>query len=58
MNTARYWQLAHAGRDEVRAAYNRAQYLGGHKRMMVAWAGYLDGLRAAGKVIAIKREAG
>lgn len=39
-------QLAHAERNKVRAAYNRAQYLGERTRMMVAWADYLDGLRS------------
>lgn len=38
-------QLAHAERNKVRAAYNRAQYLDERKRMMQAWADYLDGLR-------------
>jgi integrase len=50
-------QLAHAERNKVRAAYNRAQYLDERTRMMQAWADYLDGLRAGGKVIAIKRKA-
>lgn len=50
-------QLAHAERNKVRAAYNRAQYLDERTRMMQAWADYLDGLRAGGKVVAIKRKA-
>ncbi|MDE2270774.1 MAG: tyrosine-type recombinase/integrase [Xanthomonadaceae bacterium] len=50
-------QLAHAERNKVRAAYNRAQYLDERKKMMSAWADYLDGLRAGGKVIAINRKA-
>lgn len=49
-------QLAHAERNKVRAAYNRAQYLDERTRMMQAWADYLDGLRAGGKVIAIGRK--
>jgi integrase len=49
-------QLAHAERNKVRAAYNRAQYLDERTRMMKAWADYLDGLRAGGKVIAIGRK--
>ncbi|TAL88467.1 MAG: DUF4102 domain-containing protein [Rhodanobacter sp.] len=49
-------QLAHAERNKVRAAYNRAQYLEDRTRMMQAWADYLDGLRAGGKVIAIGRK--
>jgi integrase len=39
-------QLAHAERDEVRAAYNRAQRLPERRTMMQAWADYLDRLRA------------
>jgi integrase len=38
-------QLAHGGRDEVRAAYNHAEYLPERKRMMQDWANYLDELR-------------
>lgn len=52
-------QLAHAERNKVRAAYNRAQYLDERTRMMQAWADYLDGLRAGtGNVVAISRRAG
>jgi integrase len=51
-------QLAHAERNKVRAAYNRAQHLDERQKMMTAWADYLDGLRRGGKVIAIKRKAG
>ena len=36
-------QLAHAERNKVRAAYNRASHLGERRRMMQAWADYLDG---------------
>ncbi len=39
-------QLAHADRDKVRAAYNRAQYLPERRKMMQAWADCLDVLRA------------
>ena len=38
-------QLAHAERDEVRGAYNRAQRLADRARMMQAWADHLDALR-------------
>ncbi len=38
-------QLAHAERNKVRAAYNRAQYLDERRRMMQSWADYLDVLR-------------
>jgi integrase len=48
-------QLAHGERDEVRAAYNYAEYLPERRRMMQAWADYLAGLRAGANVIPIKR---
>jgi integrase len=47
-------QLAHAPRDKIRAAYNRAQYLPERRRMMQAWADYLDSLIEGGKIIPIK----
>ena len=37
-------QLAHAERNEVRAAYNRAEYLLERKKMMQEWADFLDGV--------------
>jgi integrase len=52
-------QLAHAERNKVRAAYNRASYLDERKRMMQRWADYLDGLRGGINVVAIgSRKAG
>jgi len=51
-------QLAHAERNKVRAAYNRASYLAERRKMMQAWADYLDGLRIGGKVVAFKSKAG
>lgn len=39
-------QLAHSPSDDVRAAYNYAQFLSERRRMMQAWADYLDSLRA------------
>lgn len=51
-------QLAHAERNKVRAAYNRAQYMAERKKMMQSWADYLDTLRAdAGKILVFKRHA-
>jgi len=38
-------QLAHAERNKVRAAYNKAQRIPERRRMMQAWSDYLDGLR-------------
>jgi integrase len=51
-------QLAHAEPNEVKGAYNyAAKYLEDRKRMMQAWADYLDGLRIGGQVIAFKSKA-
>jgi len=50
-------QLAHAERDDVRAAYNFAEHLPERRRMMQAWADYLDGLRSGAKATPIKRTA-
>ncbi len=44
-------QLAHGERNEVRGAYNRAEYLSERKRMMQHWADYLDSIAAGAKVI-------
>lgn len=38
-------QLSHGERDKVRAAYNHAQHLPERRRMMMAWADYLDRLK-------------
>lgn len=51
-------QLAHAERNQARAAYNKAQRLPERRKMMQAWADYLDGLRAGANVVPIKRLAG
>jgi len=48
-------QLAHAPKDHVRAAYNRAQYLDERRRMMQQWADYLDGLKNGAQVIPFKK---
>lgn len=49
-------QLAHAERNQVRAAYNKAQRLPERRKMMQAWADYLDQLRTAGSnVVSIGR---
>lgn len=51
-------QLAHAESNKVREAYaHAAQYLAERRRMMQAWADYLDGLKAGGKVLPIKHRA-
>jgi integrase len=48
-------QLAHAERNLVRAAYNKAQHLPEGRKMMQARANYLNGLRAGASVIPIRR---
>jgi integrase len=50
-------QLAHAERNKVRAAYNKAQRLTERRKMMQAWADYLDGLRAGANVVPLKQTA-
>ena len=44
-------QLAHAHRNSVDAAYDRAQFLPERKKMMQQWADYLDAVASEGKVI-------
>jgi integrase len=48
-------QLAHEERNEVRAAYNRAQRLEERRKMMQFWADYLDELRLGTNVIPFRR---
>lgn len=50
-------QLAHAERNKIRAAYNRASRLAERRKMMQAWADYLGGLRVGNNVVGIKRSA-
>lgn len=38
-------QLSHAERNQIKAAYNRAQHLPERHEMMQAWADYLDTLK-------------
>jgi integrase len=51
-------QLAHMERNKVRAAYNRAQHLDERRKMMQAWADYLDGLRTGADVVTLRRKTG
>jgi integrase len=46
-------QLAHRV-PGVRGVYNRSTRIAERRKMMQAWADYLDGLKAGGKVVAIK----
>lgn len=50
-------QLAHKASGPLGAAYDRAQFLAERRKMMQAWADYLDSLREGGKVVAFKRKA-
>lgn len=50
-------QLAHAVRDPNGRAYNRTAHLPERKKMMQAWADYLDQLKSGADVIPIKRGA-
>ena len=47
-------QLAHSEQDEVRGAYNRAEYLPERKKMMQQWADHLDKRRAGAEVIPLR----
>lgn len=44
-------QLAHCERNEVRGAYNRAEYLNDRKRMMQHWSDYLQSIEEGAKVV-------
>ncbi|MDD5300030.1 MAG: tyrosine-type recombinase/integrase [Gallionella sp.] len=51
-------QLAHADQDQVRAAYKRETHLlrlDERRKMMQAWADFLDGLRAGATVLPFKK---
>ncbi len=50
-------QLAHAERDGVRAAYNRAEHLPERIRMMQWWSDYLVSLRDGTEVIPLHKQA-
>jgi len=48
-------QLAHQERNKVKAAYNHAEHLAERKKMMQAWADYLDALKAGAKIIPFRQ---
>ena len=50
-------QLAHAERNAVSAAYNFAEHLPERRKMMQAWADYLDGLKVGADVIPLFKQA-
>lgn len=43
-------QMAHGERNSIRATYNYAEYLPERRRMMQAWADYLEALRTGAKM--------
>ena len=49
-------QLAHVEGNSVRAAYNHAQHMPERKKMMQAWADYLDGLAGGADVVPLNRQ--
>jgi integrase len=49
-------QLAHSVRDPNGRAYNRTSHLPERKKMMQAWADYLDSLKNGAQVIAFKNK--
>lgn len=50
-------QLAHQVKDALGRAYNRTSFLKERRELMNRWGGYLEGLKAGGKVIPLKRQA-
>lgn len=48
-------QLAHTEGNSVKAAYNHAQHLPERRKMMQAWADYLDALKGGAQVIPLRR---
>lgn len=50
-------QLAHAERNNIRAAYNYAEYLPERRTMMQWWAEHLDKLKAGAEIIPLRHRA-
>jgi len=51
-------QLAHAERNSIRAAYNYAEHLPERRKMMQAWADYLDQLKSGAKITPLHAASG
>ncbi len=49
-------QLSHMPSDQVRAAYNRAEYLEERRKLMQSWADYLDGLKNGADIILFRKK--
>lgn len=50
-------QLSHRDRDSIRGTYNLAQYMDERRRMMQAWADYLDTLKTGSNIVPIRKRA-
>lgn len=50
-------QLAHAERNNIRAAYNYAEYLPERRDMMQSWADYLNKLRVGAEIVLLTKSA-
>lgn len=50
-------QLAHVERNRTRASYNYADRMDERRKMMQAWADFLDGLQAGGTIVSIRKKA-
>lgn len=48
-------QLSHVEKDKIGGAYNRGQYMAERRKMMQAWADYLDELRVGGNVVSVRK---
>jgi hypothetical protein len=51
-------QLAHAERNDVRAAYNSAEWLEDRRRMMLWWSDYLDAALNGRNLKPLRKRAG
>ena len=51
-------QLAHGDPDEIRGTYNKAQYLDQRRKMMQAWADYLDKIKTGGEIVPFRKKSG
>jgi len=49
-------QLAHIDKNQMRATYNKAQWMEKRIAMMQAWSDYLDGLKSQGNVTPINKK--
>ena len=51
-------QLAHGDPDDIRGTYNKAHYLEQRRKMMQAWADYLDKIKTGGEVLPFRKKTG